>query len=87
MFRCLQIDPIRCSQASRFSGHHGSESQLSQTFQNLQLDEAQCLATFPALLKDMNDQVGRGTFTMKMLKNREGPLQVRIKNHQASLPA
>ena len=46
---------------------------------NLFLDERQCAATFPGLMKEIDDTVAKGPFKVKHTSAR-GPLQGRIKD-------
>jgi hypothetical protein len=51
-----------------------------ELLRNLSLNEEQCRATFPGLMKEIDDAVAEGPFTLKQLG--DSGLQVRIKDGQ-----
>lgn len=56
-----------------------------ETLENLSLTEKQCRATFPGLMKEVDDAVARGPFDLKKEPDDyTGMVQLRIKDGKAS---
>ncbi|KAI5926900.1 hypothetical protein F4810DRAFT_416425 [Camillea tinctor] len=53
-----------------------------ELLENRSLTEAQCRASFPGLLKEVDDAVARGPFTLKRSRSSLGPLIGRIRDGQ-----
>lgn len=66
------------------SGRHGGSRGRLALFETLNLDEAQCNATFPGLMADIDSEVARGPFTLKQTTGTMGPLQARIEDGRVS---
>jgi hypothetical protein len=57
-----------------------------ETLENLSLTEGQCRITFPGLMKEIDDAVARGPFTLKKEPDDyTGMVQLRIKDGKVSL--
>jgi hypothetical protein len=62
-----------------FSTHYPSK----ETLENLSLTEQQCRATFPGLMKEIDDAVARGPFRLKKEPDDyTGMVQLRIKDRK-----
>lgn len=64
-----------------FSKHYPS----TETLENLSLTEEQCRATFPGLMKEIDDAVARGPFDLKKKPDDyTGMVQLRIKDEKVT---
>ena len=71
---------------SHYSGNVAGQYPSDETLHSRTLTEKQCRATFPGLLKEVDDAVARGPFVQDKLNpdNPFGPVTGRIKDGKAS---